>query len=251
MDARRSLFVAGTLMLSFAFGAWIGSSVGHDRAAVAQIVREVLVSQPDILADAARAWQGRQQRSVDDHVAQVIAARADELFRDPESPVAGNPQGDVTIVEFFDYRCTWCRKAHPDLARLLAEDPQLRLVAKELPILGPESIHAARAALAARAQGRWIALWNALMTAPGPLDQDRVLSIAASAGLDVAALVAEIDRHGPAIDAVIARNMALAKALGIHGTPGFVIGGRVLRGAAGYDALKQAVADERRTASSR
>ncbi|MBF0306262.1 MAG: DsbA family protein [Alphaproteobacteria bacterium] len=251
MDARRGMFVVGALIVSFASGAWIGSLVRHDRAAIAQIVREVLVERPQILAEAARAWQGHQRRGVEDHVAQVIAARADELLRDPESPVAGNPQGDVTIVEFFDYRCAWCRKAQPDIARLLAEDPNLRLVAKELPILGPDSIHAARAALAARAQGRYLALSNALMAAPGALDQDRVLSIAAAAGLDVPALVAELDRHGAAIDAVIASNMALAKALGIRGTPGFVIGGQVLRGAQGYEALKQAVADERRAASSR
>jgi protein-disulfide isomerase len=157
--------------------------------------------------------------------------------------VTGNPDGDVTLVEFFDYNCPYCRRVAPVVAEAEAADPQLRIVYKEFPILGPGSVFAAKAALAAHRQGLYFALHEALMQAGGRAAEDSVLAVAKAIGVDIERL--EADMADPEVQAAIDRNLALAEALRITGTPGFVVGRRILRGATDLETLQSLIREAR------
>ena len=161
------------------------------------------------------------------------------MFEDPDTPVGGNPHGDVSLVEFFDYRCPYCKQVEPSLEALLTQDPHLRFVYKEFPVLGPVSKTAARAALAARKQGKYAALHRALMALKGQIDDSVIFQTASGAGLDVAQL--KRDMAAPEIDSDLKANFDLAEALDIRGTPGFVIGDEIVPGAVSLDELKQLI----------
>ena len=203
------------------------------------IVRDYLLKNPETIAEALRGLQLRQQVEEQQRTRQTVVAKQEGLLRDPDSPVAGNPGGDVTVVEFFDYRCGYCRAVAGTVAQLVSGDPGVRLVYKELPILGPESVMAAQAALAARAQGKYSQLHEALMKVSGPLGWDVVARIAAGVGLDVDRL--KRDMQAPEASAAIERNRALARELGISGTPAFVVGNEVAAGALDVARLKALV----------
>jgi len=162
-------------------------------------------------------------------IVRVPSELANAATHFPRGMTLGDPDGDVTIVEFFDYNCPYCRQMTPIMAEAEASDPGLRIVYKEFPILGPGSIFAAKAALAAERQGRYVEFHKALMNADGRVDQALTLSIAEKAGLDIERL--KQDMQDPAIQAEIDGNLELAQALRINGTPGFVIGDEILRGA--------------------
>lgn len=216
-----------------------------ERQAVEEAVRTYLREQPEVLIEAIRILQKRQQEAATSEVGNVIAARGDELFNDPETPVGGNPNGDVTLVEFFDYRCGYCKRVFPTVEKLIKEDGNIRFVYKEFPILGPPSVFAARAALASREQGKYSEFHDALMKARGRLSEERVLQIAQSIGLDKSALLRALNRNEAEYDRLIARNMDLARALRINGTPAFIAGDVVVRGAADYDSMKAVIAQAR------
>jgi len=211
---------------------------GADKALVAGL-RQALRENPEIVLEALQILRDRQQRSSLEQASQAVRAHAPEIFRNPDSPVGGNPNGDVTIVEFFDYRCQYCKRSHRVLADLVAEDGRIRFVYKEFPILGPESVEAARAALAARRQGKYLPFHDALMRARGALHGDRLFRIAESTGLDVDRLRA--DMAAPDIDRAIRENLRLARSLNIRGTPAFVIGERIVPGAIDRPAIDQLV----------
>ncbi len=173
----------------------------------------------------------------------VMAARRDEIYNDPDAPVGGNPDGDVTIVEFFDYNCPYCREVAGVLDELRQSDPGIRIVYKEFPILGPDSVIAARAALAAHRQGKYFDLHDALMLGRRAAGEDMVLRVAGITGLDTERLQA--DMQDPAIQAIIERNLDLAHALGIRATPSFVIDDKVYAGAAGIEDFRTVVAQVR------
>lgn len=187
----------------------------------------------------------RQLAQADDPAA-VIAARRDEIYNDPEAPVGGNPQGDVTIVEFFDYNCPYCRQVASVLDELVQTDPNIRLVYKEFPILGPNSTFAARAALAARKQGKYLEFHSALMMGRRVADEAAVLEFARIAGLDIDRLKA--DMEDPAIGAILERNLSLADALHISGTPAFVIADEIYPGAAELADFQRLIAAARESA---
>ena len=211
--------------------------------AIRQIVRDYLLEQPELLIEVQQALQAKREAEAAALAEQAIQSHRDEIFWDPEAPVAGNPEGAIVLVEFFDYRCGYCRRVKPTLEALLAENDDLRLAFKEFPILGPESTLAARAALASRAQGLYEPFHWALMGADGPFDLDHILGVARSVGLDAERLVR--DMEDPAIDALIDRNAVLANVLAIRGTPAFVIGDRMIRGALPIAAFRTAIADAR------
>ena len=211
--------------------------------AIRQIVRDYLLEQPELLIEVQQALQAKREAEAAALAEQAIQRHRDEIFWDPEAPVAGNPEGAIVLVEFFDYRCGYCRRVKPTLEALLAENDDLRLAFKEFPILGPESTLAARAALASRAQGLYEPFHWALMGADGPFDLDHILGVARSVGLDAERLVR--DMEDPAIDALIDRNAVLANVLAIRGTPAFVIGDRMIRGALPIAAFRTAIADAR------
>ncbi len=173
-----------------------------------------------------------------------IIARREEIFNDPASPVGGNPDGDVTLVEFFDYQCPYCKRIFPSIQALLAEDRNLRYVFKEFPILGKESVFAARAALAAQRQGKYLEFHMAVMTAKGKLTEARVMRLAKTAGLDVDRL--RRDMADGTVDAMIRRNLDLADGLGIFSTPVFIIGDTQIPGAVEIDTLKTLIARARK-----
>jgi protein-disulfide isomerase len=209
-----------------------------------QRIRAYILENPEVLVEAMQRLQARQRAAEANETAAMLAARADEVFRDPASPVGGNPEGDVTLVEFFDYNCPYCRQVAPVMNDAEAADPQLRIVYKEFPILGANSVYAAKAALAAHRQGRYAAFHKALMEADGAANPESVLAVAADVGLDVERLKA--DMEDPAIRDVIDRNLALARELRITGTPGFVVGERILRGATDLKTLQGLIREARR-----
>ena len=214
-----------------------------DRAAIEAIVHEYLLENPEVISDALRVLRERQEMATLEEQRAQIAALGDQLFDNPQSPVMGNPDGDVTVVEFFDYNCGYCKTVLDDVFALVEQDADVRVVFKELPILAPSSVTAARAALAASAQGLYVDYHNALMEHRGGLSDDTIFSLAEQVGLDVDRLRA--DMEDPAIDRAIADNLALARALGVRGTPAFVVGETVIPGAVGLDDLRQAVDDAR------
>src|SRR3954464_9832383 len=201
-------------------------------------VRAYLLAHPEVIMEAVQELRQRQEVAQAEAAKAAIAAHRDEIFRDPASPVAGNPVGDVTLVEFFDYNCPYCRKVAPDLWALPGADPGLRLGCKECAILGPTSELAARVALAAQRQGKYLPVHQALMRAGQPLTEDKVFQVAAGTGADLARLKG--DMAAPAIDAEITRTRELAEALGITGTPGFVVGDALIPGVVERAALQAA-----------
>jgi len=215
----------------------------EQRAAIIEILREALRTDPSILADAIAAMQAAEQDVERARLREAIAANADALFRDPGDPALGPERARVTLVEFTDYRCPYCRRMHPVVAELLRREPGLRLVVKEMPILGPASVLAARAALAAHAQGRFPAFHDALMRLRGEPDEAALLQLAAETGLDPARF--RRDMMSEAVTRRLNANLQLAQALGIQGTPAYVVGEVLLAGAVPLERLREAVAAAR------
>ena len=209
-----------------------------------QRVREYLLKNPEVIMEALQILQQRQRAAEAENLKRTIAERGEEILDDPAAPVGGNPAGDVTLVEFFDYNCPYCRRVAPTVTELEEADPDLRLVYKEFPILGPGSEFAARAALASRRQGKYVPFHNALMQAAGQVTEEIVMETAREVGLDTGQLSA--DMQDPAIDEAIARNLQLADALGITGTPSFIVGQEVVPGAVDLRTLQSLIARARR-----
>jgi protein-disulfide isomerase len=207
-------------------------------------VRKYLLENPEVIMEALRILQERQRAAEAESLKQTIAERGEEILNDPAAPVGGNPAGDVTLVEFFDYNCPYCRRVAPTVVELEEADPDLRLVYKEFPILGPGSQFAARAVLASRRQGKYVPFHNALMQATDQVTEEIVMETAREVGLDTEQLRA--DMQDPAIQDAITRNLQLANALGITGTPSFVIGHEVVPGAVDLRTLQSLIARARR-----
>jgi protein-disulfide isomerase len=240
------LGAVGALFMSTPGLRWVGSTdvAGNmSREEFGRRVRDYLLEHPEVLADAANALEARQGAAQASAAQAVVRERAEEIFRDPDSPVGGNASGDATLVEFFDYNCPYCRQVAPTMAEAVAADPQLRIVYKEFPILGPNSVYAAKAALASRKQDMYLIFHDALMKARSTTDEARVIEIAGSVGLDVEQL--KRDMQDPAIESIIKKNFALAQALQINGTPGFVIGERVFTGATDLKSMQTFVQQAR------
>jgi protein-disulfide isomerase len=209
---------------------------------VEQIVRDLLLREPELVLQALEQLQRRQAAEQARRQQESIAANQAALVSDPASPVGGNPEGDVTLVEFFDYRCAYCRRVVSSMQALMQEDRQLRIVFKELPVLGEDSVRAARAALAAERQGRYTPFHFALMTSED-LSPDAIRQLAAELGLDPDQL--EQDMNAPEIQEAIDANYRLAQELGIEGTPAFVVGDELIPGAVDKGRLEALIADAR------
>lgn len=213
------------------------------RAEIVAILREALKSDPSILRDAIETLQADEGRAQEAAARSVIAARRDALVSDPADPVAGNPAGDVTVVQFYDTRCPYCRRMLPTLAALLRAEPKLKLVYKDLPILGPSSLLESRALLAAQRQGGYLKLQDVLMRDSGQATPETIRVAATQAGLDGARLLRDMD--DPAVKARLDANGRLARELGIQGTPAMVIGDKLIPGAVDVTELRAAVAEAR------
>src|ERR1700730_9931998 len=217
----------------------------EQRQAIEGIIRADLLHNPDVLIEALHGADLKVNRDADAKAGQVLSDQRREIFDAPATPVGGNPRGDVTIVEFFDYRCPYCKQVLPSLQALLKEDQKLRFLYKEMPVLGPQSVTAAHAALAAERQGKYEAFHTAMMATKGQITEDTVYKVAGSVGLDVERL--KQDMSAPEIGQALKTNLALADALNIRGTPGFIIGNHIVPGALDLDALKDMIADARKS----
>jgi len=216
---------------------------------IEKIVHDYLLKHPEVIFEAAEKYQKQQQMAEEQRRQKALAAHADLLRGAPGDPVLGNPDGDVVLVEFFDYRCPYCRKVAGTLRDVIHEDGKVRLVMKEFPILGPQSITAARAALAAykQAPDKYEAFHMALMKTPGDMSNPQIRQIARENGLDVTQL--DKDMQDQSINENIARTHALAQALGISGTPAFIVGGTLVPGAIDKAALMRLISQARAKAS--
>jgi protein-disulfide isomerase len=236
----------GCVLLAFVAAGTAGAAeIGpSQRRAIEGVIHDYLLSHPEVLLQALNEAEKKLDQSAGEGARQAIAAHRRALFNDPATPVGGNPAGNVTIVEFFDYSCPYCKAVEPTLERLLGRDHNLRFVYKEFPVLGPESVTAARAALAASRQGKYVAFHDAMMTAKGPLDDERIYRVAGAVGLDLSRL--KRDMAAPWVTAELKANMALAAALGVQGTPTFVIGHKIVPGAVDLDRLERLIAAARK-----
>ncbi|NYD90592.1 DsbA family protein [Sphingomonas melonis] len=231
-----------TLPLTALLGGLIGAGLvwsaehvvspgGTDQARIERVVHDYVLAHPEIIPQAMQALQERQS-------GETVAANRDAIVTPFGSAWAGNPKGDVTLVEYFDYNCGYCRASLPMIADLLKRDPNLRIVYRDLPILSDESRVAARASLAAAQQGKFLGFHDALY-AGGPVSDASIKAAAAKAGVTLAALDTNT------IDAEIAKNMQTAAKLGMNGTPSWVVGNRVLSGALPVEELEKAIAAAR------
>ena len=214
-----------------------------DREAVRKIVREYLLEHPEVIEEAIQVLQAKRGSREQDRVRAALREHDKALRSHPMSPVSGNPKGDVTLVEFFDYQCGYCKRSLKSVKDLLETDRQLRIVWKEFPILGPVSRFAARAAMASEKQGRYLEFHVAVMGSRGKLTEDRVMAIAGSVGLDVQRL--RRDMEDPAIEEYLDETIRLAQVLDIRGTPAFVIGDTLVPGAVDGVRLKELIAKAR------
>jgi protein-disulfide isomerase len=212
--------------------------------ALRAIIRDYIMKNPEVILEALDAFEEKRKAETERTQQDAVKRRAVDLTGDTEAPTLGATNADVTIVEFFDYRCTYCKQVTGPLLDLLRSDRRLRVVFKELPILGPDSVVAARAALAAHRQGGYEKLHRLLMSRRGTLDETTILAAVREAGLDADRLRA--DMADPRIQAQIDRNLALARELGVRGTPAFVIGERLIPGAIDAETMKRLVAEARK-----
>lgn len=205
---------------------------------IKKLALEAIMENPEIIEEAIEKLRqlqaGRQQQAI----AETIEKRREEFERDDNAPVLGNPNGDVTVVEFFDYNCSYCKKAAEPVDQLLANDQGVRLVYREWPILGPGSLFAARAALASRKQGKYEEFHKALMSS-SRVDESRTMEVANNLGLDIDQLKA--DMAAPEVDQHINLSMDLANSLQINGTPTFLIGNQLAPGLVPLKQLQQMV----------
>lgn len=239
-----SKFAAGAVIsASLSVGAWAGSFSDAQQSEIGEIVKKYLLANPEILREAFVELERRENEAKEKLAQKGISDNAETLYKSKLSFVAGNAEGDITMVEFFDYNCGFCKRAFGDVLSILESDPKLRLVVKEFPILGPGSVFASRAAIASKEQGKYWDFHVALMQARGALDEAKVIKIAEKLGIDVAKL--RKDMEAPRVAAEIEETYTLANKLGVNGTPAFIIDDKLIPGAMGLQALQQQVASVR------
>jgi len=240
-----ALVTAATIAIVWTLAPGVVNVSSFDEKRIKKVVRDYLTKNPDILVEMTNELDKRQAAEQAEKQQKVIGDNAEAIFRSPLAHVAGNPNGDVSVVEFFDYNCGFCKRALPDVVKLAQNDNKVRLVLKELPIFGEESEGAAKVALASAKQGKYFEMYQKLFTEPGKADKDKALRIAGELGLDKAQL--EKDIQDPEIQKSLDEAKELANKLGLQGTPLFLIGDRSIPGAPDdlYDQLTKNVAEVR------
>ena len=219
----------------------------NDKRAIEDIVRQYILDNPEIIADAITRLRQRDRLARAQSQARARDENAARIYHNPLTPEMGNPNGDVTVVEFFDYQCGYCKRVFPVFKKVIASDRNLRVLMKELPILGPVSRFAARASMAAEKQGKFFAYHAALMELSGRLTEKRVIQTARRVGLDIEILVR--DMADPAIESYLDQTLELAQALGINGTPAFLFGDQLVPGAIEEDRMRALIAAARQPKS--
>jgi len=211
------------------------------RSEIEKIIKDYLIKHPEVLQEAMAELEKKQQLAETEKARSAIKNHSDALFNSPRQVVLGNPQGDVTFVEFFDYNCGYCKRAMADMFDLLKTDPKLKVVLKEFPVLGPGSVEAAKVAVAVRMQDpggkKYMAFHRELLGGRGQADKARALAAAKDAGIDMTRL--DKDMASDEVKKTLETNLKLAEKLGLNGTPSYVIGSNVVVGAVGLDKLKE------------
>lgn len=220
-------------------------SASIDQTRFAARVREFLMTEPEVINDALAALEKKRAEKEAEARVAAVKVNHDTIFSSPRQVVLGNPQGDVTLVEFFDYNCTYCRRARTDMDRLLDQDPRLRVVLKEFPVLGPRSVEAAKVGIAVNliAPDKYRAFHDKLLGSTDPVGQEEALAAAAGLGIDRQAIEAKL--KDPEISATIEESYTLANALGLTGTPSYIVGNEVVIGAVGFDQLSSQITSVR------
>jgi protein-disulfide isomerase len=244
----RSTAAALVIALAAAAPARAQSFNDAQRGEIERIVKDYLIAHPEVLQDVMNELEKKQTAAETEKQAAGVRAHKEVLFNSVHQVTLGNPQGDVTMVEFFDYNCGYCKRALSDMLQLLKTDPKLKVVLKEFPVLGPGSKEAAEVAVAARMQDKtgkkYLEFHQKLLGGRGPADKARALAAAKDAGFDMARL--EKDMASDEVKTTLDENLRVAEAIGLNGTPSYIIGADVVIGAQGYDALKEKVDAARR-----
>src|ERR1700758_1643884 len=218
------------------------------RGEIERIVKDYLVAHPEVLQEAISELEKRQSAAEVEKQVTGVKQNKEVLFNSAHQVTLGNPKGDVTMVEFFDYNCGYCKKALGDMLTLLKTDPNLKVVLKEYPVLGPGSLEAAQVAVAARMQDKtgkkYLDFHQRLLGGHGSADKARALAAAKDAGFDMARI--EKDLASDEVRETLRESMKVADAIGLNGTPSYIIGSDVVIGAQGYDVLKEKVDAARR-----
>lgn len=241
----RQIFLATALVTNFflaqpALAQFKGGELSQqETAAIEKVIEQYLLKNPEIIQHTMALQQERAQKADAERMAKAVASKHKELYQDATDMVLGNPKGDVTIVEFFDFRCGYCKRAHGTIKELLSTDKNLRIVLKQLPILGPESMRATQAALAAHKQGKYAEFHSKLFELQN-IDAASINATAVSLGLDIAKLERDVQDQGTWA-AAVTKDSQLASDLGINGTPAFVVENTLIPGAIDADNLRAIV----------
>jgi protein-disulfide isomerase len=237
-----SAVLAGALAAGSSAWAPARAAETLDRAGVETIVKEYLLAHPEVIEDAINELQARRASAEAERQKQAVAQNRTQIIDAQQNVVLGDPQGDVTLTEFFDYNCGYCKRGLADLVNLLDTDKKLKVVLKDYPILSPGSIEAATVAMGVKKQlkgEKFLEFHKALLLTRGPVGKDRALEVARDSGVDMKKL--EADMNEPSVRTALAENLKLGDTLGVSGTPSYVLGDELVGGAVGYDALKARV----------
>ncbi len=243
-----AVLIAGALTLPSAISAGAQSITPAQRGEIETIIREYLLSHPELLQDVMNELEKRQTAAEAEKHRNAVKEHAEAIFNSPRQVTLGNPQGDVAVVEFFDYNCGYCKRAMTDMMDLIKADPKLKFVLKEFPVLGEGSVQAAQVAAAVRMQDKtggkkYLEFHQKMLNSRGQIDKARAMAVAKEVGLDVARI--EKDIAGDEVRAQLEESMKLAEALGLNGTPSYVVGADVVVGAVGLKTLKERVNNAR------
>ena len=217
---------------------------GAQEEAIKKLVKKYLIEHPEIIVEAMERLRALREKKQKEAVKAALVAKRQEIYGDEHSPTAGNTKGDVTIVEFFDYQCGYCKGVVDRLMKTIKADGKIKMIFKEFPILGPQSVFASRAALAAKKQGKYFEFHNAMMKLKGQVTQVSVFAVAKSVGIDTKQLAK--DMRDPAIEKALRANFALARSLHINGTPAFIIGDQLVPGAVNQQMLESYIEQARK-----
>jgi protein-disulfide isomerase len=242
--------IIARLALAAALAVSAGGGLAHaqsfsdaQRGDIEKIIREYLIAHPEVLQEAIAALEKKQAAEEAEKHQTAVKDNAQAIFNSPRQVTIGNPQGDVTFVEFFDYNCGYCKRAMTDMMELMKHDPKLKVVLKEFPVLGPASVEAARVAVAVRMQDKtgkkYLEFHQKLLAGRGQADKARSMAVAKEIGLDTARI--ERDITSDEVRLTLEESLKLAEQLGLNGTPSYVIGPNVVVGAVGLEALKEKV----------
>jgi protein-disulfide isomerase len=242
---RRSLVLAAAVLFTAAspYLARAAEFSAPQRSEIETIVREYLIAHPEVLQDAMAELEKRQNAAVAEKGKVAVKQYSQALFASPRQVTLGNRDGDVTFVEFFDYNCGYCKHAMADMLSLMKDDSKLKVVLKEFPVLGPGSVEAAQVAVAVRMQDKtgkkYLDFHQKLLGGRNPANKAHALAVAKDVGVDMTQL--QKDMQSPEVKATLEENFKLAEALGLNGTPSYVIGDQVVIGAVGLPTLKKSI----------